>query len=452
MLPMGWTNSVPIFHNDVTFILHPEIPHITIPYIDDVPVKGPTMCYPLPDGDFERIPENPGICHFIWEHFQNLNCIVQYMKYCGSTFSGFKSMLCAPEITVLGHRCIAEGCLPDTKHLKVIVKWGPCTDLSDVRSILGMIGVCRMFIKNFVHHAHHLIKLMHKDVPFEFSEEQVAVQEDLKQALLSSPALRPIDYTSGTPVILLVDTSYIAISYILAQCDPENPRSCYYVHFGSITLNKHKAHFSQPKLELYGLYRMLLNLKVHLIGICNLIIEVNASSIKGMLTHPDINPSASMNRWILAILTFHFELVHVPGAFHGPDGLLHQCPQPDDDPQEDDTSECKDWIDCMHNLMLVINPMTPALIFSPPSLIHISEAFITNDSQDTPTIDSDDNDNDNDVTPYSIIPQSEKAEKADTQVVKVRDWHTNFECPDDMTNAEYNTFVHYCGEFFHDGN
>jgi hypothetical protein len=35
MLPMGWTNLVPIFHDDVTFILQAEIPHITIPYIDD---------------------------------------------------------------------------------------------------------------------------------------------------------------------------------------------------------------------------------------------------------------------------------------------------------------------------------------------------------------------------------------------------------------------------------
>ena len=38
-LPMGWTGSVPIFHDDVTYILQQEIPHLTIPYIDDVPVK-----------------------------------------------------------------------------------------------------------------------------------------------------------------------------------------------------------------------------------------------------------------------------------------------------------------------------------------------------------------------------------------------------------------------------
>ena len=40
-LPMGWTNSVPIFHNDVTHILQHEIPQVTQHYIDDVPVIGP---------------------------------------------------------------------------------------------------------------------------------------------------------------------------------------------------------------------------------------------------------------------------------------------------------------------------------------------------------------------------------------------------------------------------
>ncbi|ETW82045.1 hypothetical protein HETIRDRAFT_246812, partial [Heterobasidion irregulare TC 32-1] len=38
-LPMGWTNSVPIFHDDVTHILQPEIPDTTIPFIDDVPLR-----------------------------------------------------------------------------------------------------------------------------------------------------------------------------------------------------------------------------------------------------------------------------------------------------------------------------------------------------------------------------------------------------------------------------
>ena len=86
-------------------------------------------------------------------------------------------------------------------------------------------------------------------------------------------------------------------------------------------LNEQEAHFSQPKLELYGLYHSLRAQKLHLIGVWNLIVEVNAKYIKGMLANPDIAPSASINRWILSILMFHFTLVYVLGTHHGPDGL-----------------------------------------------------------------------------------------------------------------------------------
>jgi hypothetical protein len=70
---MGWTNAVPIFHDDVTYILRAENPNITIPYIDDVPIKGPASRYPLADGSYETTPENPGIRCFVKEHFLNVN-------------------------------------------------------------------------------------------------------------------------------------------------------------------------------------------------------------------------------------------------------------------------------------------------------------------------------------------------------------------------------------------
>jgi hypothetical protein len=125
-LPMGWTNSILIFHDDVTFILQAEIPHVTIPYIDDVPIKGPMTMYQKVDDSYKTIPENPGIHRFVWEHFENLNRVVQRMKYCGGTFSGPKLFLCVPEIFVLGHRCTPEGRLPDESRVSAIRKWGQC--------------------------------------------------------------------------------------------------------------------------------------------------------------------------------------------------------------------------------------------------------------------------------------------------------------------------------------
>ena len=76
-LPMGWTNAVPIFHDDVTHILQTEVPQYTIPYIDNVPIRGPATTYQATDGTFETIPENTSIRRFVWEHFQNLNHIIQ---------------------------------------------------------------------------------------------------------------------------------------------------------------------------------------------------------------------------------------------------------------------------------------------------------------------------------------------------------------------------------------
>jgi hypothetical protein len=264
---MGWTNSVPIFHDDVTFILQAEIPHVTIPYIDDVPIKGPTTTYQKVDDSCETIPENPGICRFVWEHFQNLNRVVQRMKYCGGMFSGPKLFLCVPEIFVLGHRCTPEGRLPNKLRVSAIWKWGPCQSLSEVRAFLGTVGVVRIFIKNFSLHAHPLIKLTQKDEPFIFGPEQTKAQEDLKAALLESPALRSIDYTSSAPVILAVDTSYIAVGFHLCQCDVTTPSPCYYNQFCSITLNDRESKYSQPKLEIYGLYRALRALRLYLIGV-----------------------------------------------------------------------------------------------------------------------------------------------------------------------------------------
>ena len=293
--PMGWTNSVPIFHDDVCHILQEEIPHVTVPYIDDVPIRGPASRYIKENGEPETISDNPGIRRFVWEHFQDLNGVVQRMKYSGGTFSGYKSLLCAAEITVLGHRCTIDGRLPDQSRVEKIVNWGPCKDLTDVRAFVRTIGVCQLFIKNFAHWAHHLVKLTRKGVEWEFGPDQQAAMDDLKQALLTSPALRPINYKSDSPVILSVDTSYLAIGFILSQCNPENPKRRYHAHFRLITLNERESHFSQPKLELYGLYRTLRALKIYLIGICNLIIEVDAKYIKGMLSNPNIAPSASIN-------------------------------------------------------------------------------------------------------------------------------------------------------------
>jgi hypothetical protein len=265
--------------------------------------------------------------------------------------------------------------------------------------------------------------------------------QDLKQALLTSPSLRPIDYTSQSSVILSVDTSQIAVGYILSQCDPDKPKLRYHARFGSITLNERECRFSQPKLEIYGLYRALRQLKLYLIGVRNLIVEVDAKYIKGMLNNPDIAPSASINRWIVSILMFHFELVHVPGTNHGPDGLSRRKPQPGDEAEPEDDFD--DWIDDVHGFVHMINPHpanTTTLITATPMTCYITEA----ERDDSPPIELDNSEGDT----YDLVPRSDASVKADERLLKVQPWLETLQRPDDLSDTEYKTFMRYCTEFF----
>ena len=72
-IPMGYTNSFQIMHNDVTFILQDEIPEVANPYADDVIVNGGKTRYEQEDGTYEVLPQNPNIRQFIWEHLQDVN-------------------------------------------------------------------------------------------------------------------------------------------------------------------------------------------------------------------------------------------------------------------------------------------------------------------------------------------------------------------------------------------
>ena len=355
-LQMGYTNTVQIFHGDVCWILQEEISDVTVPFIDDCPAKGPKSCYERPDGSYETIPENPGIRRFIFEHLTNMNCVLQRLKHAGATVSAKKFVLAAPSIVVVGHKVSYEGCIPDKPKVQKVQDWPYCTNVTEVQGFLGLCSYCRVFIRDFAKHARPLINLTCKDTPFVFEEEQCESMDYLKHAIIHSLSLRPINYESDLPVILAVDTSNIAMGYILMQLGEDGQR--YPAHFGSISLNEHERRYSQAKLELFGLFRALHDARLYIFGVKHLVVEVDACYIKGMINNPDLQPNVTINRWIAGILLFSFELTHVPADKHtAPDGLSRRPPAPEDPPWEDDY---EDWIDnCGVFAMELLNRQVP---------------------------------------------------------------------------------------------
>jgi transposase InsO family protein len=135
----------------------------------------------------------------------------------------------------------------------------------------------------------------------------------------------------------------MAVGFILSQIDENGKRRP--ARYGSLPLNERESRYSQPKLELYGLYRALHHWRMHLIGVQTLHVEVDAKYIKGMLKEPDLHPNAAINRWILGILMYDFKLIHVPGhKFRGPDALSRRPMAEDEEIIEDDDEWLEDMV------------------------------------------------------------------------------------------------------------
>lgn len=220
VLPQGWTDSPAVFQNNVAFILQAEI-EIAPNFQDDVNVLGPHTRYEKEDGTYEVLAENPGIHRFVWEHCTDINRVLHRLKHAGATVSAKKLFLCVPKVIVVGQQCTYEGRIPDDSKISKIIHWPPCTTKSEVRGFLGTAGTVRNWIKDYAFIAGPLTNLTKNKVEFMWNREAQAAMETLKQAIVHSPAIRPINYSSPCEVILAVDSSYIACGWILYQLDVE---------------------------------------------------------------------------------------------------------------------------------------------------------------------------------------------------------------------------------------
>lgn len=404
-IPMGYTNSQQIMHADVCFILQDEIPDVTLPYVDDIPVKGPRTRYEIEGNRFETLPGNPGIRRFIWEHLNDVMRVIQRLKVVGATLSGKKIVLAAAEATIVGHLCTYEGRVAEPERVRVIQEWKPCKSLTEVRAFLGTAGVLRNFIKNYAILSRGLVSLTKKDVPFAFGPEERRSFEETKKAFLACPAIRPIDYHAPRQVIFAVDSSIIGYGAVLMQVGEDGRR--YPSRFLSHCWDATQRNYSQAKIELYGLFRALHDARLFLIGVVDLVVEVDAKYIKGMINNPDLQPNATINRWIAGILLFSFKLVHVPAARHtGPDGLSRRPPSGD----ETDFGEIsEEWLDRTYAFYV--------------------ESF---------TVDEDDPE----------MPRSDKADRTDVKLLKVKHFLTNPARPEDMSDNDFRHFVKFATQFF----
>ncbi len=207
--------------------------------------------------------------------------------------------------------------------------------------------------------------LTKKMVPHEFkwSEEAQDAMELLKHLATTAVPVRSLDYELARNVqppdqrdnelglvTVHVDSLIIGVGWMIAQhlTDTEYP-----IVFGLITFNEREAQYSQPKLELYGVFRAL-KAECHRLHNIHFRLTVDAVFLAQMMMSPDL-PNMVMMCWIMYIQLFTFEVNHTLGTAHRiPDGLSHWPHMADNSDYSDGNVDVKDGIKLVRVLPIEI--------------------------------------------------------------------------------------------------
>lgn len=308
-LPVGATNSVAVFQRLITTVLRDEIPDVCQPFIDDIGIRGPASDY-----DDERLADNPNIRRWVFEHAVNVERILFRLEEAGLTASGPKLVLAAPEVTIVGTTVSKEGKRAQESQVEKILSWPTPKTAFELRGFYGLFNFLRLYAPGCAE-AESVIRRRlrgRRNEPIDWDDEAQVAFDTLKAQLAKRLVLKPIDYSSGRLVIVSVDSSNIAVGVAIWQLNEQGERQP--VLFDSIGFLAVETRYSQPKLELRGVHKVLIKYKYMLAGI-RFVLECDAISLRQTLNTPDL-PTATLTRWVAAIKEFDFDFVHVPANEH----------------------------------------------------------------------------------------------------------------------------------------
>jgi hypothetical protein len=127
-------------------ILEDHIPHIAMPFMDDVGIKGPRDRY-----NDEEVLELPGVRKFMMQHIQWLDAVLADLERAGVTISGEKSRFCVRGMKVVGYVCDSDRRYPQASKVTKILEWKEPENAAEARAFIRVCVYYRIWILNFTH-------------------------------------------------------------------------------------------------------------------------------------------------------------------------------------------------------------------------------------------------------------------------------------------------------------
>ena len=144
VMPFGLTNAPEAFMDLMNRVFGPYLDKFIIVFIDDILV-------------YSSCKE---------DHTEHLRIVLQTLREHQLYVKFIKCRIWLDRVPFLGHVVSAEGILVDPQKIEAIVDWKPPTNVTEVRSFLGLASYYRKFVEGFSKIATPLTKLTRKKEKF----------------------------------------------------------------------------------------------------------------------------------------------------------------------------------------------------------------------------------------------------------------------------------------------
>ncbi|KAF4678527.1 hypothetical protein FOZ60_016486, partial [Perkinsus olseni] len=232
-----------------------------------------------------------------------------------------KCEFAAPSVHYLGHIFDGHGTRPDPDRVDTIANWAPPTTVTEIKQFLGLVGYYREFIPRFASIALPIQRLTSTcaATPNAIQEHWSAECDErfaiLKRALMDLPALSYPDF--DMPFEICCDASNYAIGAVLQQ--EGRPLS-----FFSQSLSGPQLRWHTFEKEGFALFRALQKFRHYVLG-HGLVVTI--FSDHRPLQHLAKCESPRVQRWVLAMQDYHFQVRYKEGVKNVNADALSRLPQ-----------------------------------------------------------------------------------------------------------------------------
>jgi len=189
----------------------------------------------------------------------------------------------------------------DPAKIAAIVEWPKPTNITEVRSFLGLAGYYRRFVKDFLKIAAPLTQLLRKNLNFEWTKECEASFQELKQKLVTAPVLIFPEGNEG--YIVYSDASRLRLGCVRMQHGRV-------VAYASRQLRPHELNYPTHDLELAAVVFALKIWRHYLYGVrCE--IYTDHKSLKYIFTQKELN--LRQRRWLELLKDYTLDIKYHPG-------------------------------------------------------------------------------------------------------------------------------------------